>query len=271
MTRSAWRLAVAALLVHLLPAPAQGAGDPAAASGWRRVDAKLLGGLTRSDGRTDPGVRFAEVAVEPGERLRTWLQYDGTLGLDSAALARRGVTAPSFYAGGLAGWGQGNITRLEVGWRRVERSDQALVRGEQVVPIGAGIFAKAGAWAALDPGKGTEAVGHGAVSFPATESLRLEPVLFVARSAVPGERDVRLLLNADLSLGRGVEVGGGLGAGRSWGRDALPDGTLVTASARASFPLRGAVRGLLLATHERPASGPAVSVVAAGFSLSAGR
>lgn len=268
---TAWirRLTAAALLVYLLPAPARAGGDAATASAPGRVDLKLLGGVTSTDGRTDPGLRFAEVAVEPGERVRTWLQYDGTLGLDSAALARRGVSAPALYAGGLAGFGQGHVTRLEVGWRSVERRDQALVRGEQVVALRRGIFAKAGGWAGLSPGR-TEAVGHGAVSVPATRALRLEPAVFVARSPVPGERDVRLVLSADLALGRGVELGGALGAGRAWGRRALPDGTLLTGAARASFPLRGAARGLLLATHERPASGPAVSVLAAGFSFTAG-
>jgi hypothetical protein len=270
MTGRTSRLAVAALLVCLLPSLARAGGDPSAAPTPRRLDLKLLGGVTSTDGRTDPGLRFAEVAFEPAERVRTWLQYDGTLGLDSAALARRGDVAPAIYAGGLAGWGQGHLTRLEVGWRTVDRQDQALVRGEQVLSIRSGLLAKAGGWAALSAGR-TEAVGQAAVSLAVTPALRLEPIVFVAKSAVPGERDVRLVLSADLALGRGVEVGGGLGAGRAWGRTSLPDGTVVTGSARASFPLRGSARALLLATHERPASGPAVSVLAAGFSLTAGR
>lgn len=271
MTPRISRLVAAALVVCLPPALSlaeDGAPSPVAA---RRVDLKVLGGLTATDGRTDPGVRFAEVAVEPAERVRTWLQYDGTLGLDSAALARRGTVAPALYAGGLAGWGQGNLTRLEVGWRRVARADQALVRGEQVVPLTTGISAKAGAWAALESGRGPEAVGHGGVSFPAGRSVRLEPTVFVAKSAVPGERDVRLVVNADLALGRGVELGAALGGGRSWGRATLADGTILTGAARASFPLRGAARGLVLATHERPAAGPSVSVLAAGLSFSTGR
>lgn len=235
------------------------------------LDLTLLGSLTAAGGRNEPGLRFAEVAFYPGGDARAWLQYDDSLSLDSPGLARAGKRIPTLYAGGLVHYLEVHTTRLEGGWRRLEGGvDQWIVRAEQVLALREDTLLKAGAWLGPRSDHRLELVGHAGLSLPVAARLRLEPVVFYGQTGLAGERDLRALLAAQVGLASGLELSGGAGAGRSFRPAPASDGTPVSVFAGASLPLGPSLRARALASREWPASGPAITVLALGFTAALG-
>jgi len=234
-------------------------------------DLSLLGSLSATDGRREPGVRFAEVGISPTESARAWLQYDDSLSLDNAGLARAGTRAPAFYAGGLLRYAEQHTTRLELGYRRLPAGvRQGLVRGEQVLALRGGTLLKAGAFAGPRSDDRVELLAHAGLSLPLASWLRLEPTAFLGRTGFAGERDLRLLLAAQAEAPRGISLGAGVASGRSYRPAPAGDGTPWGAFASASAPIVGSFRARALVSREWPASGPALTMVALGFSASFG-
>ena len=172
-----------------------------------RVDATVLGGLTTAGsggGGERVGVRFAELAVSPVERLRFWAQYDDTLSLDDPGLARRRARVPAVYAGGLVGWGGRTATRLELGYRRLPgRIAQGLVRGEQIIGLGGGSALRLGGWVGPREDERIETIANAGFSLALGPHLLVEPAVLWGRSGLAGENEVRGLLAAVVSSRRG--------------------------------------------------------------------
>ncbi|BDG03691.1 tetratricopeptide repeat protein [Anaeromyxobacter oryzae] len=235
-----------------------------------RVEATVLGGITtRADAPEEAGVRFAELAIEPADGLRVWAQYDDTLSLDNADLARRNEHVPAAYLGGLLGWGDRNVTRLEVGYRDLPGGiAQGLLRGEQVVGVGQRSAVRLGGWAGPREDGLVEAGAHAGVSLAAGSYVRIEPAAYWGRSGVAGENEVRGALSIVAESRSHAEIGGGVAAGRAFG--GTVEGDLASGFFRAVLPVGGHVRAQLLLTHERPPAGSAVTVYALGLTVSAG-
>ncbi len=234
-------------------------------------DLSLLGSLTDTDGRRQPGLRFAEVGLSPSESSRAWLQYDDSLSLDNAGLARAGTRAPAFYAGGLVRYAEVHTTRLELGFRRLPAGvRQWLVRSEQVLALRGGAFLRAGAFAGPRSDDRLELVAHAGASLPLASWLRLEPTAFVGQSGFAGERDLRLLLAAQAEAPRGISLGAGVATGRSYRPAPAGDGTPWSAFASASVPLAGSFRARALVSREWPSGGTPLTMFALGFSAAFG-
>lgn len=235
------------------------------------LDLAALGSLTATDGRREPGLRFAEVGVSPSESSRAWLQYDDSLSLDNAGLARAGTRAPAFYGGGLLRYAEVHASRLELGFRRLPAGvRQWLVRGEQVLTLRGGTRLQAGAFAGPRSDDRLELVAHAGASLPLASWLRLEPTVFLGRSGFAGEREVRLLLAAQADGPRGLSLGAGVAGGRSYRPAPAGDGTPWSAFTSASLPVTGTFRARALLSREWPAGAPPLTMVALGFSAAFG-
>jgi tetratricopeptide (TPR) repeat protein len=234
-------------------------------------DLTLLGSLTAVGGLRETGLRFAEVAFRPGEATRAWLQYDDSLSLDNQGLAQAGRRVPAFWAGGLHRYGEVHTTRLEAGYRRLDGPvDQGMVRGEQVLELDGARFLKAGGWVGPRSDQRLELVGWLGSSLPLTAWLRLEPSIFYGKGAAAGEHDLRALLAAQVEAPRGLALSGGVGTGHAFRAAPASDGTPVGAFLSASLPVSRAFRAQALASREWPASGPAATVLALGFTTTLG-
>lgn len=230
-----------------------------------------LGGLTSTDGHEEAGLRFAEAAFEPNEAWRVWLQYDDSLSLDNVALARDGVHAPTWYLGGRLAWGEGQATSLEAGYRSLPGDvTEWIARAEQTSPVGEITTLKVGGWVGFRDDDRTEASLHAGVRLALGGHLSLEPVVFYGRSGLAGESDLRGLLSAEWNFASGFALGAGLSAGRATSPVPEADGPTGSGFARLAFPIAGPVRGQLLASRERPAGAPDITLVALGLSATLG-
>lgn len=241
----------------------------AAGAGTPRVELTVLGGTSVLRGEAETGVRFAEAALAPRDDARLWVQYDDTLSLDSG-LARAGERAPAFLGGGLLRYGGRHLTRLEAGWRTLPDGDgQVLARGEQVLDPGGAVALRVGGGVAVRGGARTEGAVHAGALLRSSRTLTFEPTLFYGRGGAPGDHEVRALLAATWRPTAGAELGGGVASGWTFAAT-RPDGAPFALFLRGGAALGPRARGHVLVGQERPAAGPAVTVVALGVTVTAG-
>jgi hypothetical protein len=242
-----------------------------------RLTATLWGGYTTIAGAGGPatggredswGIRLAEVAVWPTERLRLSAQYDNGLSQDESARLRAEPSAPAVYVGGMLGWGGRFLTRLEGGWRdQTHEASQRLIRGEQVVFLPSGVVAKAGGWVGLRPDTPDEWVAHLGVGWIPASGLLIEPVVFLARDERSGDRQQRLLVYGQHQPRAGWEIGTGVVYGsleRGGGAKRTP---LWEAFVKAGAPVVAGQRMQALIRHERIDGQQNTTVLAVGLTL----
>jgi hypothetical protein len=138
---------------------------------------------------------------------------------------------------------------------------------EQVAYLHNGAALKAGADVGRREDKITEWVAHVAANAPLGDRFRVEPVIFYARSGLPGESQWRALVSAEQQLGRAASLGLGVAGGRISGTASGFDGTVWDSYARLSAGIGGRSKAHLMVRHERaPSIGPLTSV-SLGLSL----
>ena len=214
------------------------------------------------------GLRSIEIGVWPATTLRLFGRYDNSLSLDNLSLLRAGRRVPTWSGGALLDWG-GRFTTVLRGGRRTlpGRVGQTLLGLEQVVYTAGGTAWKAGVEVGPRADHRTEWVGHAGVNLPAGGRLRLEPVVFYARSGLGAESQWRALLAGELGLGGASALGGGLAAGRISHSPSGLDGTVWDGHARLSVGTGAGSRAHLLLRHERAPGASPLTSVAVGLSL----
>lgn len=221
-----------------------------------------------SDKAGGTGLRMVELAVWPARSLRLFGRYDNSLSLDNLTLLRAGRRVPTWSGGALLNWNEHHATVAHAGRRSLPGGvRQVLVGMEQVAYLHNGMAVKAGA----DVGRGTddrtEWVAHAGVNVPVHGGLRMEPVVFYARSGYPGESQWRALVAAEQSFGRRASLGLGVASGRIRGSTSGLDGTVWDSYARLSLGVGGRSKAHVLARHERSPGTTALTSVALGLSL----
>jgi hypothetical protein len=218
------------------------------------------------------GLRSLELALWPSAALRLFGRYDNSLSLDNLTLLRTGRRIPTWSGGALLNWGGRFTTVVRAGHRSLPgRVGQSLLSVEQVAYTGGGLALKAGGELGPRADHRTEWIAHAGVSVPAGSRLRLEPVLFYARSGVAGERQWRALLASELRLGARSSIGAGVAGGRISGSPAGLNGTVWDSYARVSTALGALSRVHLLARHERAPGSSPLTTIALGLSLNVPR
>lgn len=227
-------------------------------------------GRTRfGDGTSKSGARSAQFAAQVSPALRLWASYDGGLGLDNANLANRNVNADAYYLGGLYAYGAGHMTKAEVGRRDLGNSrTQNVVRLEQIRILESGWVPKAGLWLGKASGAPREYTVNAGINIPITASVRLEPMLFYAKSG-EREREVRALLFGEYTARGGQTIGVGVSTGdkRNTPNAEARDEVFLLAG----LPIRRAERQVarlqFLARRESGGGSPATTLLALGVSL----
>lgn len=223
----------------------------------------------RADGL---GLRSLEVALWPSAAVRLFGRYDNSLSLDNLTLLRSGRRIPTWSGGALIDWGGRFTTVVRAGHRTLPgQVGQSLLGVEQVVYTGGGSALKAGAELGPRGDHRTEWIAHAGISVPAGSRLRMEPVLFYARSGVAGERQWRALLASELRVGARSSIGAGVAGGRIDGSPAGLNGTVWDSYVRVSTALGAMSRVHLLARHERAPGSSPLTTVALGLSLNVPR
>jgi len=155
-----------------------------------------------------PGLRFAQIAVEPRANLRLWVQYDNALSLDNLALSQQNRQVPTYYYGGLVSGGN-RFTRLEYGHRTLpDGVGQHILRGEQVFVLPHDTVVRAGAWVGLRTDGRLESVFHAGTDLSITKQLQWKPTLFYA-SGLPGQEQLRGLVAFQYRFPRDTQLEGG--------------------------------------------------------------
>ena len=169
-----------------------------------------------STGPSDTGLRLAEVAVWPQEKVRLFARYDDGLSRDNAALANTGANAALTSAGGYLRWAERLGTLAEYGTRKLPGGvRQKIYRVEQTFFLDGGYQAKVGGWRGPRNDNRTESLVYAGVGIPLTDTWRLEPTVFYSRSGVAGESERRLLLATVYDFRNGWEIGAGAAGGRT--------------------------------------------------------
>ncbi len=219
------------------------------------------------DKATGLGLRSLEVAVWPSGAMRLFGRYDNSLSLDNLTLLRAGRRVPTWSGGALLNWGGHYTTVLQAGRRTLPGGiGQTLLGAEQVVYRGATAL-KAGVEAGPRADHRTEWVAHAGFNTPVGPALRVEPIVFYARSGVGQEAQWRVLLAAELHPGAGIGVGGGVATGRISGSPAGFDGTVWDAYGRLTLGLGAAQQVHFMVRHERAPGTSDLTSVAAGLAL----
>lgn len=218
------------------------------------------------------GLRSLEVALWPSSAVRLFGRYDNSLSLDNLTLLRSGRRIPTWSGGALLDWGGRFTTVVRAGHRTLPgRVGQSLLGVEQVAYTRGGSALKAGAELGPRGDHRTEWIAHAGVSLPVGSRLRMEPVLFYARSGVAGERQWRALLASEVRLGTRSSIGAGLAGGRISGSPTGLNGRVWDGYARVSTALGAMSRVHLLARHERAPGSSPLTTVALGLSLNVPR
>jgi hypothetical protein len=218
------------------------------------------------------GLRSLEVALWPSAALRLFGRYDNSLSLDNLTLLRTGRRIPTWTGGALLNWGGRFTTVVRAGHRNLPgQVGQSLLGVEQVVYTSGGSALKAGAELGPRADHRTEWIAHAGVSVPVGSRLRLEPVLFHARSGIGGERQWRALVASELRLGTRSSIGAGVAGGRISGSPTGLNGTVWDSYARVTTGLGALGRVHLLARHERAPGSSPLTTIAVGLSLNVPR
>jgi hypothetical protein len=214
------------------------------------------------------GLRSLEVALWPSASLRLFGRFDNSLSLDNLTLLRAGRRVPTWSGGGLVNWGGHFTTVLRAGRRTLPGGvGQTLLGMEQVAYTSGGSALKAGAEVDPRADHRTEWVAHAGINAPAGDRLRIEPVLFYARSGIGGERQWRALLASEWRLGRRSSIGAGVAGGQISESPAGFNGTVWDGYARVTTAVAAESQAHLLLRHERAPGASPLTSVSLGLSL----
>ncbi|MBK6781446.1 MAG: hypothetical protein IPG75_18205 [Gemmatimonadetes bacterium] len=276
LPRSVWRALLAAVL-SLATQPLLAQGAPSRPflelSAWG-VYSRFSNPprATASDKADGVGMRSVELAVWPAASLRLFGRYDNSLSLDNLSLLRAGRRVPTWSGGALLDWGGRFTTVVQVGRRTLPgRVGQTLLGLEQVAYTAGGTAWKAGVEVGPRADDRIEWVGHAGVNLPVTGRLRVEPVVFYARSGLGAEAQWRALLAGELGLGGASALGGGMAVGRISDSPAGLDGTVWDGHARLTVGTGAGSRAHLLLRHERAPGASPLTSVAVGLSFAVRR
>jgi hypothetical protein len=254
MTRS-WAGAGALLLMCLCAGAAEAQERPHRVWGW---EALAWAGYTRVADASPAGwgtegalgLRLAEVAVWPTQRVRLSAQYDNGLSLDARDLVQGSVHAPTYSVGGLFNWGERYLTRVEAGRRELPGGvGQSILRGEQVVFLTTPMHVKAGGWVGPRADDRTEWVAYVGWGAWLSPRVKVEPVVFLARSGLPEEQESRVLVFGEYVDPAGWQVGLGTAVGEALLTGPVSSATLWDTYLLASTRVRGEQHVRLLLRH----------------------
>jgi tetratricopeptide (TPR) repeat protein len=221
----------------------------------------LPGGLNAT------GLRFAEVAIWPTEKMRLFARYDDGLARDNAAAVRgdRGEALKS--VGGFLRWNERYSTLLELGTRSLPGGvDQTLVSVAQTFYLDRGHEARFGGWVGPRSDDRTEWLAHVGAVVPLSDRWRLEPTYFHSRTGVGSDGEWRILLATQYDLRNGWELGGGIASGSA--SSAAIDRDVREGFVRASYQLVPWMKLQLLARRETVDGGDATTVFSLGSNFS---
>ena len=233
------------------------------------LEVTAWGGYTRfsdipaTDGRL--GLRSAQLALQASPGARVWVGYDDGLALDNPALVVSGDHVPWVTGGGYVAWGGAFGTKIEGGWRDLGLGKQWTASLEQVAMLPSGVVIKVNAWRGFQSDDPVEWVAGAGVSVPASRRLRLELLGFTSGNGVAGGDGYRVLVSGTYRLPTGLELGGGVAAGRT-PLDVVSTRSLVEGCATASVPI-GAQRVLVQVRHQGVGQGPDFTALVLGLTL----
>jgi Flp pilus assembly protein TadD len=220
------------------------------------------------DGETNTGIRLAELALQPSDNIRLWLQLDNGLSLDNIIFSRSRQNVPSYYIGGFANYEKNFTTRIETGYRSLDSAVfQWLLRSEQVIILPSKQAVKLGFWMGSRSDDRNEWIVHAALRVPINKNFHLEPALFYSRSGIPEEFQWRALMSGEYTWDDGLQVGGGLAAGAEVGNATDFDGVnrVLDGFVRVSAPVSDLTDALVLLRYQSIGENTIIATISLGF------